>query len=111
MELFFDDRELERACMMEGESIRAWGDKRAAVVRRRIAQLSAAESLAILSAMPLLQFSLGDCPGEFTVDVLHPYRLTFAPWLNPLLRSGSGELALAQVTTIRILAIKEYRGH
>jgi plasmid maintenance system killer protein len=111
MELFFDDRNLERACMMEGESIQAWGEKRAAVVRRRIAQLSAAEHLAVLTTLPPLQFSPGDRPGEFTIDVLHPYRLSLAPWLDPLPRSRDGGLALAQVTTIRILAIKEQRGH
>ena len=111
MDLLYKNQELGRACSVYQESVRSWGERRAAVVRRRIAQMMAADNLAVLSTLPPLDLMAGEQPDEFLIDALSPYRLVFAPWHDPIPRRVDGGLDLEQVTTLRILAVKEHRGH
>jgi proteic killer suppression protein len=112
MELFFKSRKLERACTTERESVRMWGAQRAQVVRRRIAQLQAAENLAVISTLPpsRLHPLAGDRAGQFAVDAVHPFRLVFEPWHDPLPTLPDGGIDKSKITEIRILDIEDYHG-
>ena len=111
MDLLYKSPDLGRACTVHRESVRTWGERRAAVVRRRIVQMIAADNLAVLATLPPLDILIGEQPDEFLIDALAPYRLVFAPWHDPIPRRMDGGLDLEQVTILRILGIKEHRGH
>src|SRR4051812_16955036 len=112
MELIFKSRSLQKTCESERKSVRTWGAERSAVVRRRLAELIAAENLAVISTLPpsRLHPLKGERDGEFAVDVRHPFRLVFEPWHTELPVLPSGGLDRTRVTTIRILAVEDYHG-
>lgn len=112
MELHFKSRSLQKACESERGSIREWGPERAAVVRRRLVQLEAAEHLAVISNLPppRLHPLSGARDGQFAVDVVHPFRLVFEPWHDEIPRLADGGIDRTKVTAIRILAVEDYHG-
>lgn len=112
MELSFKTRKLERSCGEERESLRRWGAERAPIVRRRIAQLMAAETLADVSTLrPVRLHQLeGDRAGQFAVDIGHQFRMVLEPWHDPVPKTKNNSIDKAQITKIRILSIEDYHG-
>jgi proteic killer suppression protein len=107
VDVFFEGRRLEHACSEVGEADRRWGLPCAGIVRRRLIQLSAAETLAVLETVRPMGFRplAGPRDGQFAVDALPPMRLIFRPAHDPVPCLPDGDIDLAQVTAIRILAI------
>lgn len=112
MELFFKTRKLEHACGKERESLRRWGAERAPIVRRRIAQLMAAETLGDVSTLrPVRLHQLdGSRAGQFAVDVGPVYRMVLEPWHNEVPRTANNSIDKSQITKIRILSVEDYHG-
>jgi plasmid maintenance system killer protein len=112
VELFFKTPKLEQACGEERESLRRWGPERGLVVRRRIAQLMAAVTLADVSTLrPLRLHQLeGSRAGQFAVDIGAGFRLALEPWHNPVPRAADNSIDKSQITKIRILSVEDYHG-
>jgi plasmid maintenance system killer protein len=112
MELHFKSRKLCRACLVEVDSIRMWGPVQARIVRRRVAEVAAAENLAVIATLPTarLHTLTGDREGQFAIDVKHPFRLILEP-LDEIPRLPDGGVDLRQINAIRILEIRDYHGH
>jgi len=114
MELRFKSRKVEKAASAERESVRLWGADRARVVRRRLAELTAAANLAVISTLPPARLHplSGDRDGQLAVDALHPFRLVFEPYNDDdeIPRRADGGVDKAQITAIRILAVEDYHG-
>ncbi|GLC27772.1 hypothetical protein rosag_42850 [Roseisolibacter agri] len=112
MELHFKSRKLEKSCSVERESVRMWGAERSRVVRRRLAELAAAESLAVISCLPPARLHplSGDRDGQFAVDVQHPFRLVFEPYQDEIPCLADGGVDKAKITAIRILGVEDYHG-
>jgi len=112
MDIYFKSRKLEKACSVERDSIRTWGADRARVVRRRLAELAAADNLAVVSTVPppRLHALGGDRNGQFAVDAIHPFRLIFEPWHEEVSRLADGRVDKAKITAIRILEVEDYHG-
>ena len=112
MEIFFASRKMQKQCASEKETIKKWGSQNGERVRRRLAQLRAAENLAVMMALPFGRCHplKGDRRGQFAVDVKHPFRLIFEPAHDPLPLKEDGGLEPAKVTRIRVLEIGDYHG-
>src|SRR4051794_31443476 len=112
MELYFRTRKLEKACGEERESLRRWGSDRAPVVRRRIAQLMAADTLADVSTLPPLRLHqlAGAREGQFAIDVGAQLRVILEPWHDPIPRGADNGIDKKRITKIRILAVEDYHG-
>ncbi len=112
MDLYFKSRKLETACAVERESIRVWGPQRSRVVRRRIAELAAAENLGVISTLPpaRLHQLAGSRGGQFAVDVQHPFRLIVEPYGDDVPRLADGGMDKGRITAIRILGVEDYHG-
>ena len=76
----------------------------------RLAVLRAAASLAVVPATPPDRAHplRGDRDGQFTVDLVHPYRLVFEPNHEPLPRTENGGTDAGQVTAIVIVEVTDY---
>jgi toxin HigB-1 len=109
MELHFANRSLQAACTGERESNRLWGVDCARVVRRRLMQLAAAESLAVVAALkPARLTPLADPrDGAYAIDALPPIHIVFEPCHDPVPTLPNGGVDAARVTAIRILAVEE----
>lgn len=72
-------------------------------------ELDAADSLADVSRLPPPRCHAlsGDRQGTFSVDLLHPYRLIFAPADEPLPMNEQGGLDLKRVCEVLILEIAD----
>ena len=112
MEIVFRSPKLQKTCSIERESKRQWGDQNAKKIRRRLADLQAADTLADVSTLPPAKCHPlhGDRAGKFAVDVQQPYRLIFEPANAPVPRKKDGGIDLTKVTRVRILGVEDYHG-
>lgn len=105
MRILFADTRLQRAMESRVTVDARFGPADGALVRQRLGELVAADSLAIAATVSTLDVARFDShAGEFTVRVRAGLRLRFEPADGPV---GDGGIDLSQVTAIRILAIEE----
>jgi toxin HigB-1 len=112
MEIVFASHKLEKGCNLEREGIRMWGPENARKIRQRLAELMAAQTLAVVAKIPPARLHplKGDRKGQFAVDVKHPFRLIFEPEHDPIPKRDDGGVDLEQVTRIRVLSVEDYHG-
>lgn len=110
MELLFGSDTLQRACTEERESDRLWGADCARIVRRRLVQLAAAESLAVLATVVAAKLRPLPPPHDsvFAVDALPPLCLILEPSHDGAPRLPDGALDRAKITVVRILAVEPF---
>lgn len=110
IEIEFASRKLQRTCSVEREAQRRWGANWK-ILKRRLASLDAAETLADMTNVPGRFHQLTvDRAGQFALHLWEPYRLVFEP-TDPLLAVGTdGQIDRSLVTSIRILEIVDYHG-
>lgn len=108
MDLHFRSRALQRACTEEGESDRLWGAACARIVRLRLVQLAAAETLAVVETLrrARLRALSGQRDGHFAVDALPPACLILEPWHDPVPTLPDGNVDKARITAIYIVAVE-----
>ena len=112
MEIHFRHRKMQKACNSERDCVKRWGASRARRILQRLAELAAADNLAVIGVLPpaRLHELQGDRAGQFAVDVVHPFRLVFEPWHNPVPKTAEGGIDKPQITAIRILFVEDYHG-
>ncbi len=107
MVIYFKTKKLQKVCSNTNESIKKLGPKMARKLQQRLMELLAASCLADISKVPPArchQLS-GDCEGQLSVDLEHPYRLLFIPANDPIPVKQDGGLDWAKVTEIEIVEI------
>lgn len=111
MELRFADRKLEKECNDARRLQRKHGERRASLLKTRLAVLAAAESLTDLGPPyrgPMRCHELvGDRAGQLSIDLDHPYRLLFRPDHDPLPRRPEGGLDWKRVSRLVILGVAD----
>jgi proteic killer suppression protein len=111
IKISWSKRKLERTCSSDAAGKREWGADHWKLMKRRLASLSAAASLADMRGVPGRCHPLHeDRREEFALDLWGPYRLVFAPDHNPIPRLDDGGIDQALVTQILILEVTDYHG-
>lgn len=112
VELHFKSRKLQKQAESSRELVRAHGDHRARLIRRRLDELDAASTLADIAKLPgpRCHELIGDLAGVLSVDLDHPYRLLFRPFAEPPPCRADGGLDWGGVTAILILGIEDTHG-
>lgn len=109
LDILFCTSKLEKECCDSKARRKRHGEERARRLGRRLDDLRAAATLAVMRTLPGRCHALSaDLKGEFAVDLDGPYRLIFEPAHEPLPVDGSGSLDWSRVTAIRILRIGDY---
>lgn len=108
MNITFDDRKLEKECNDLSRLTRRYGDGRAKLIRRRLDELRAAETLEDLRFLPgpRCHELTGNRAGQLSVDLDHPYRLLFVP-VEPVPTKPDGGLNWSQVTSIVVMGVED----
>ena len=102
------DRRLARDTATDQRGVRRFGPEQWAVLRRRLAVLRAAPSLADLWGSPGRLHPLkANRAGQFSLDLRGPTRLIFEPNHEPVPRQASGALDQRSVTAIRVLEVTD----
>jgi plasmid maintenance system killer protein len=112
MEITFASSKLEKECNQEKLLIRRYGPKQAQLLRRRLDEIRAADSLEVLGTLPQARCHelKADRAGQISVDLKHPYRLLFEPAQQPTPRKPDGGLDWAKITAVRILEVEDTHG-
>jgi proteic killer suppression protein len=105
----FCSSKLEKECSDSKTRRKSFGEERARRLGRRLDDLRAAATLAVMRTLPGRCHALtGDLKGQIALDLDGPYRLIFEPADEPLPLDGNGSLDWNRVTVIRILRIGDY---
>src|ERR1039458_5841577 len=111
IEIGWSSRKLENTCSSDRQGSGRWGADHWKLLRRRLAALQAAPTLADMDGVPGNCHSLhGDRDGEFAVDLWGPYRLIFEPQHDPVPLLDDGGIAKARITHITIKEVEDYHG-
>lgn len=109
MEILFCNGRLERECCDATVRRKRYGDERARRLGRRLDDLRAASTLAVMKTLPGRCHELtADRKGQLAIDLDGPYRLIFEPANEPLPVDDNGSLDWSRVTMIRMLLIEDY---
>ena len=109
VEVEFADAKLHAACSSERQMTRKWGKSVAAALKKSLASLDAAETLAILETAPGRCHHLsGDRRGQFAIHLSKVMRLVFVPSNDPLPKLPDGGLDRHGVTRVRVLEVTDY---
>lgn len=91
--------------------VKRYGAAQAKKIEQRLSDLSAAQNLEIMRALPGRCHELtGDLKGCLALDLVHPYRLLFEAAHDPIPVNQDGGLDWSLVTEIRIIRIEDYHG-
>lgn len=103
------DRKLAKDCATDRAGARRFGSEQWEVLRRRLALLRAAPTLADVRGSPGRLHPLGaDRAGKYALDLRAASRLVFAPDHQPLPELPAGGLDETRVTAIRIDGVVDY---
>ena len=110
MEITFRTKKLKKTFDSERELKRTYGDRMARTIQKRLAILKNARSLALVPTRPpdRLHLLTGNRSGQYTVDLVHPYRLILEPNHDPVPLKEDGGINKDGVTKITILEVVDY---
>ncbi|MHC4401187.1 MAG: type II toxin-antitoxin system RelE/ParE family toxin [Planctomycetota bacterium] len=109
MEISFATSKLAKLCNSEKRLRGAYGPRMAAVIRRRLMDLDAAETLASMKELPGRCHQLTEnLDGLFAIDLVHPNRLVFVPDHDPVPELRGGGVDWSKVTKIEVAGIGDY---
>lgn len=109
MVILFKTSKLEKVCNDEKLMIKKYGSLRSKLLKRRLNELMAANVLEDIRKLPQTRCHelLYNRKGQLSVDLDHPYRLTFEPANNPVPRKPNGKLDWTKVTEITIIGVED----
>jgi len=101
-----------KACLDEKSMKKAFGERRAKVLKKRLDDLDAATILSDMRFTPGRCHELvGNRKGQLALDLDQPFRLIFEPADDPIPTREDGGLEWTEVRVIRILEIGvDYHG-
>jgi len=111
MDILFKAKRLRKQCTEERVMVKTWGKREGNLIRRRLDQLHAAETLEVMRHLPGRCHELtADRAGQLSLDLVHPYRLIFEPADEPPPRKADGGLDWSGVTAVCILGVEDTHG-
>ena len=112
IEVSWDSRKLEKACSDDRLGSKRWGQDNWKLLKRRLAALRAAPTLADMHGVPGRCHQLhADRDGDFAVDLWGPYRLILVPNHQPIPSLDDGGIDTSRVTEITIKEVDDYHGN
>ena len=109
MDIMFKTKKLLKECTNQKLLVRTYGMRRANLIRRRLDELLAANSLYELKFLPgpRCHELKENRAGQFSVDLDHPYRMIFRPTNDPLPKKTDGGFDWKGITAVQILGIED----
>ena len=108
MELSFADNGLQVIAESTVRSDRHWGQRDASLLRQRLCELIAADTLAVAATVPTLELKpIPSLTGAFAIRLRPRLRLILEIADPSVLPVSNGGVDLSKVNAIRILAIEE----
>lgn len=104
----YKSKKLRRQCLEFEKAKATWGERQARLVQQRINEFLAVNSMADLSHLPPTRCHLlKGRKSEYSVNLVHPFRLIFEPIGERSEIYEGNTLLREKVTTIRILRVED----
>ena len=112
MDIIFKTKKLDKQCNSQALLVRTYGSQCANLIRRRLDELGAANSLAEIRYLPQARCHelKGNHAGKLSVDLAHPYRLLFRPSNEPTPQKADGGIDWAGVSAVEIIGVEDTHG-
>jgi proteic killer suppression protein len=109
LDITFRTKKLARECNDFRLLRKAHGERRAGLIRRRLDELHAANTLADISHLPPSRMHQlkGERQGQISLDLDYPYRLLIAVANNPVPKKSNGSINLSKVTAVVVLSVED----
>lgn len=109
MDILFKTKKFNKECSNQKALVRIHGQRRAKLLRRRIDELRAANTLEDIGHLPAARCHelKGNRADQLSVDLDHPYRLLFRPANNPIAKKPDGGLDWSQTTAVEIMGVED----
>lgn len=112
IEISWSSRRLEKVCGDDRQGQKHWGADEWKILKRRLAALLGAPTLADMLGVPGNCHQLhADRAGEFAISLWGSYRLIFEPAHDPLPTLKDGGIDTSLVTKIQIKEVVDYHGN
>jgi plasmid maintenance system killer protein len=110
LKITFRNRKLEKLCNSAKEMQGKIGTRMAEKLQQRLSELAAAETLDDMRHLPAARCHelTGNLKGRLAVDLVHPHRLMFSPYHDPVPEKDDGGLDWRRVTAVCIVEIDDY---
>ena len=108
MDIGFRSASLRTSCNESKKGLRKYGTDRFKILRRRLDELRAADSLGEMPPAARCHPLRGAREGQFAVLLDGAWRLVFEPANDPLPLLATGALARNRVTAVTILEVVDY---
>ncbi len=112
MDILFANHRMEKLFNSQALLVREYGDRQAKLIRRRLDELAAADTLEDLRYLPQARCHelKGDRAGQLSLDLVHPYRLICVPAHQSIPLKSDGGLDWARVTAVQIVSVEDTHG-
>ena len=109
MDIVFRTSKLQKECNDFRLLQKVHGAQRARLIRRRLDELRAANTLADMSYLPppRMHQLKGKRQGQISLDLDYPYRLLITVANDPVPRKDNGSINLSKVTEVMILGVED----
>ena len=109
MEIKFAEKKLEKLVNNDRKMLKAFGEKRATLLRRRLSQLADAKTLDDVRYLPGNYHELKyERKGQWSCDLDQPYRLIFTPQEKPIPENENGQYLWLEITEIEVVEVTDY---
>ena len=111
MVITFGQRKLQRVVNDTRKLEAAYGARMAKLIQRRLLVLEAADNLSQIlpGGQPRFHQLFGDRAGQFSVDLVHSYRLVIFPNHEPVPTKQDGGIDRTRITNITVIGILDTR--
>lgn len=111
MDICFRSTRLQKELCEDRRLVTTHGPQRAKLIRRRLAEIESAATLAVLKMLPgpRCHELRGDRKGQVSVDLDGPYRLLFVPDHDPVPvnEAAGGGLDWSRVTAVVVVEVAD----
>ena len=109
MDIIFQTTKLQKECNSFRLLQKIYGERRARLIRRRLDEIRAANSLIDISHLPPPRMHplKGEQQGQISLDLDHPYRLLITVANVPVPKKDNGSINLSKVTAVMVLEVKD----
>lgn len=109
MDITFRDKKLKKYANDDRLALQKLGRKRSQVLKQRLDDLRAAESLEDVRYLPGRFHELtANRKGQWSCDLDHPFRLIFEPHEDPVPENEHGQYIWIEIRGVEVLEITDY---
>jgi len=112
VEIAFPNTRLAKLFSSEKELVRKFGNVRAKLIMKRMAEITAAENLQLLTRLPQIRPHelVGNLKGKISLDLKDPYRLLVEPDYEKIPRKEDGGLDWGKIEKVVIIGVEDTHG-